>query len=268
MIGVIGTGSWGKNIVNTLRRMHIEHILCNTKGEYEGEKCYDDWSKVIALRPDGVIIAANPAFNLSIIKQCALLGIPVMVEKPVALFLDDVYQMEKLRLPILVDYINLFNPKYQCMKNDLSYPIKRVISLGYNNGPIRHYNSLYDYLPHDLSMVLDLVPGDLELRYFGAKTNPDNKGKLYTIQFSVGTTEIHVKCGNGADEKKRSLAVTCADGKTLLYDDSAPKSTAPLDNVIKHFIDVVNGARVKIPFAHTIKIHETLNQLGQWEKDK
>lgn len=270
MIGVIGTGCWGENIIETLKRMKIDLKVCNNHGSYQGQDCYSNWFKLIQSRPDGVIVAANPAINASVVKQCDLFGVPCLLEKPAAFFLKDVLQMATSKTPIMVDYIHLFNPKYKTMKSLLRSPITRIESTGTNYGPFRHFSSLYDYAPHDLSMCMDLLPEEFKLKYYGYSTHPKSRGKIFNLTFKSGDAEVKIHCGNGGDEKERRLVVECENGDILKYTDETA-CTAPLNMVIKQFLGVINGKEEPNPsFDLTVRIHQTLNKLGvdKWASQK
>lgn len=266
-LAVVGTGRWGTNIIRTLEKLNIKYICCNTRGEHNGKECFDDWIKMLNTRPDGVIIAANPALNLSIMQHAELLGIPVMVEKPVAFYLADVHKMAKLKIPILVDYIHLFNDQYKKLKKQIKSPITRIASIGYNFGPFRHFSGLFDYGPHELALAMDLLPFDFQVANYKIKSNPKSGGRLYTLEFKAGTADVTILCGNGGNEKVRKFAVWCLNGDQFTFEDEK-KHPLPLESAINHFIDVINGQKPNPSFDLTTKIHTSLYRLGNhWEKE-
>lgn len=256
-LAVIGKGRWGKHIIQTAAAMEtIEVVAIGSKDR--------DWHDVFDKKPDGVVIAADPLINPAVIGYANVLNIPVMVEKPAALYLSDIYKMHKMKIPVLVDYIHLFNPMYQSVKRYIKSPIVKVVSLGYNNGPFRHYSSLYDYAPHDLAMCMDLISEPFELVSQSAKKQ-DNGGVLYNLQFKAGETDIAILTGNGGADKKRQFAVWCENGDNFIFDDKP--SQEPLQNVLTHFVDVIGGAEMRPSFDLTVRIHQLLHKLGaEYEK--
>lgn len=266
-IGVLGSGRWGKRIIATLKELGVNVLVCNTSGVFDERPCFNDWLLMLRSNPDGIIVAANPALHLTVAKQAALLRIPVMLEKPAAFFLDDVLAMDRLQIPILVDYTHLFNPRYHAMKCQINAPIKSIVSIGESLGPFRHFNSLFDYAPHDLAMAMDLLPNtNFELMYYGLTTNQKTKGKLYNIQYKAGDAKVQVRCGNGAETKTRSLTVTLENDKVLTYEVVEP-SNVPLTRALEAFIRVINGAEPSVPFALTKRIHRALAKLGKHNND-
>jgi predicted dehydrogenase len=263
-IGLIGTGVQGQRYMETISKIERAKVLtpCNTRGNYAGMKCFKDWKDLVDLKPDGVIVAADPAITCEVIKYCNFLNIPVLAEKPVGLYLSDVQKLEKCRIPIVVNYTHLFSPLYQQMKAAIKTPITKIVSFGYGPGPFRSFSSLYDYMPHDLSMCLDLIPGKYEI--VNQKAMHSNGGVLFVVQLKCGNVEIQIKSGNGATEKQRKLAVFCGEDDKFIYDASKePDYKAPLTNVVNHFLDVINGTKPLNSFDMTLNIQDTLYRLGK-----
>lgn len=270
-LGLIGTGIQGSRYLKTASTMENIKILnpCNTHGSHDGYKCFKDYKDLFNLKIDGIILAATPKINFDVIKYANFHAVPILVEKPVSLYLSDVHKMDKLKIPILVNYIHLFNPLYKKLKESIISPITRIISLGYNNGPFRSFSPLYDYMPHDLSMILDLAPGDYSIHTQKA-TKCKNNGVMYNIELTKRDTEINIMVGNGGTTKQRKLMVFCKNGDQFIYDDERSiDNTIPLKNVLNHFVDVIAGADPKPSFKLSMQIHEILYKLGtNWSKDE
>lgn len=253
-IALIGTGVMGKRYMTTISNFKSEIELlqpCNSQR---------DWRDLLDKHPDGVIIAADPAINFDVIKYANILGIPVLCEKPVGVFLSDVQKMAKFKIPILADYTHLFSPEYQSVKA-LATNIKSIACLNYQFGPFRNFSPLFDYLPHDLAMCFDLLPSsNVEILKQSAKAK--NGGIIYNIQLDIGKVNVGIVCGNGADAKKRQLLITTLDNENILYDAATvADNTMPLKNLIKHFLAVIDGAKPNPSFDLTVKIHEVLYKL-------
>ncbi len=261
-LGLIGTGSQGTRLLNATKEIEgarVE-IVSNTRGAFQNYIC-KDWSDVLHSGISGLIIAADPALNDKILQTANFLQIPVLLEKPAGLYLHDVQKMSKYTIPILVDYTHLFSPAYQKMKSELTAPISSIHSLGYNYGPFREFSALYDYAPHDLAMCLDLM-GDLDIVDQSVK-NGKSGGNLYNISLKNKDGYANILCGNGGAIKQRKLIVKCTDGNSFLYNgDSNADYKKPLQNVVSHFIEILDGKECKVPISLTLKIHEILYKLG------
>ena len=261
-LGLIGTGSQGQRLLQAFSKIDTARveIVSNTRGYFQNYIC-KDWTDVVHSGINGLIIAADPALHDKILQSANFLQIPVLLEKPAGLYLHDVQKMSKYTIPILVDYTHLFSPAYQKMKSELTAPIESIHSMGCNFGPFRDFSALYDYAPHDLAMCLDLM-GDLELVKQSVRPGQSG-GNLYNFTLKNKDGYANILCGNGATIKQRKLIVKCTDGYSFLYNgDANADYQKPLENVVNHFIEILDGKECKVPISLTLKIHEILYKLG------
>lgn len=264
-IGVIGTGVQGRRYIETMK--HMEDIklvgVSNRSGTFGEYNCKSNWKDLFDLELDGIIVATDPLINLSIIRYADKCGVPVLVEKPVSLYLNEMAQLKRVKIPVVVDYIHLFNPEYNRIKGLIKSNITKIASIGYNTGPFRFYNGLFDYMPHDLSMCLDLAPGNYKIMDKGMIKGRLG-GMLYRAQLKSNTTELHILAGNGGSEKQRKLAIFCENGDQFVYDDKACKDyKAPLHNTVRHFIDVIGGKPCNKDIDFTVSIQHLLYLIGK-----
>jgi hypothetical protein len=214
---LIGNGKWGKQYINTIKQLPINLTIAT----------YDYKLNNI----DGVIICTPPQSHIEIAEYFLSKNIPVMIEKPLSLSLNEANKLKQYLTPILVNNIHLFSNEYQNLKNKIS-DIKGIFSIGCNNGPIRNYSSLWDYAPHDLSMILDLTkqnPHKIEYREF--------KPGLHIIKLYFDKFYSYSIVGNGAKIKKREL---------IVYSDNIYRYTNSeniLFNAINVFLNIINGKK-------------------------
>ncbi len=154
----IGLGAWGKNIEKTLRSLP-ECELAYTATE--------DWRELLDKKDiDGAVIATPPATHAEIAVAFLQQGVPVFIEKPMTGSLADALAVEaaakKSGALIMVGHLHLYSPAYRKTKElvrDIG-KINFITSRGHNKGPYRSdYSALWDWAPHDLSMILDIVGG-------------------------------------------------------------------------------------------------------------
>jgi predicted dehydrogenase len=274
-LGLIGTGRFAQNYIKTIAQFpNIElAAVCNASGIYSNYKCFNNWRELLEQKYNGIIIAANPSIHIPIIQMANSLDIPVLVEKPLALSLNDALTLRNTHIPILVDYIHLFAPAFLKLKKLINSTIQYIYSYGINNGPIRDYSSLYDYGPHDLSMCIDVLNSNkLELKYSNKLSTAN--GNIYDMQFISNKTEVIISIGNGGTNKIRKLIVHCENNDTLIYDDTSAHKllyndepieidpTPPLTNVLSHFIDVIeNKMPVRPKLDLTFQITDILSNV-------
>lgn len=144
---LIGSGKWGKNYIKSFEKQKTNLIVANR----------ENWKDLIK-HSDGVIIATPPESHIEIALHCLNEQKPVMIEKPLALSLDDCFKLKEFNLPILVNHIHLFTAGYQNIKNKIDpLSIIQIKTIVNNNSELRNYSNLWDYGPHDLSLIFDLL---------------------------------------------------------------------------------------------------------------
>ena len=128
-------------------------------------KVYPDWESILK-HPnlDGIIVATPPHTHYEITKGCLIMGINVLVEKPLTLDLNEAINLKNLAIKsktlLMTEFTQVFNQKFQKLKNSLSFigKLNSVITEAGNFGPYRkHTPVLWDWGSHELSILLSLI---------------------------------------------------------------------------------------------------------------
>lgn len=232
-ITVIGRGSWGQNIARTLR----EHDF---NVEVFGK---DGWREAVERNTNGVVIATPPSTHFGIAKFCIERNKPTFIEKP--LTLDVVEAKTLLELAVktnvlsMVDHIYLWHDEYLDMKYRINNEsIHTIHSMGGNNGPVRvDHSSLWDYGPHDLSMVLDLL-GESPISVRSERENA-NEGEVWRLHLRFPSeATAHVCVGNGFLQRKRQIVVQT---KSLIHTFYDTRKARPLDRALLEFTNKITN---------------------------
>lgn len=230
---LVGNGKWGKNYIST-----ITHCFPNVDLQIGSR---DTWQSLIDAKPDGVIVATPPSSHIEIASHALQYDIPVMIEKPLALSYQEAATLQQYKAPILVNHIHLFATAYQHLREMTNKrEISKIVSLGYNKGPVREYSGLWDYGCHDVAMILDLmetVPEKVHLEEVKTKI-----GSLFNIKMKFEWFHSESLVGNGAEKPIRKLKMYC-DGLRLVYDDKMRPGnhSLPLTNALKVFMGAIQG---------------------------
>jgi hypothetical protein len=225
---LIGNGRWGENYISTIKN-HFPDVLLQVASR-------ENWKRLINEMPDKVIIATPPQSHIEIAAYALEKNIPVMIEKPLSLSLLEAEELKQYTAPILVNHIHLFSEAYQQLKSIVKVnKIDKIVSLGFNKGPIREYSSLWDYGCHDIAMILDLMnefPEEVSCEEIKTQT-----GSLFKINMKFKTLCAESLVGNGAEKSVRKFKVEFG-GLKLTYDDKVKSSyhLPPLLNAIKTFL--------------------------------
>lgn len=219
---LIGTGRWGSVIEKNLQSL-----------EEVGQvyTCTRDWKDFLE-KTDiaGVIIATPPATHCEIALACIEKGLPVFIEKPMALSSSEAHRImgasESAGVPVQIGHIHLYNGAYSALKKAVKTygPIRHIHTEGSNFGPYRSdYSVIWDYASHDVSMVLDVVEESPNVVTASARALADSGTRNWdashiTLSFPSGVT-ADIASSRISPSKVRKVTVVC-DNATLVYDDT------------------------------------------------
>jgi len=235
-LGLIGAGRWGKNIIRTINEMPNSNLVKLVSSNINSvslvsEDCTitSDWKDILIKEEiDGVIIATPPKTHAYIALAAIEAGIPVMVEKPLTMNLQEAKKIEeasiKKSVPILVDHIHIHHPTYQILKSLIKKhgEIKEISSVGGNYGPFNNVPPLWDWGAHDVSICLDLLGLDcriMNVKRVDVSEKKYEEGEVIQLEMiSNNNTKGKLLFGNIMPNKTRCLTVECENGK-IIFDD-------------------------------------------------
>lgn len=250
-ICLVGQGQWAQKYISTLSKFpNINLQIANR----------DNWKSLIfKTLPEGVIVCTPPDSHIEIATYSLKLGIATMIEKPLSLSLSEANVLKQFCSPILVNNIHLFSEAYQNLRNfTKTNKINKISSLGFNNGPIRPYSSLWDYGCHDLSMILDLAEDMPEK--INAEEIKTISGSLFKIKLQFKTFDAECLVGNGGQKPVRKLKIDCGGLKVEYNDKSRPaEHAAPLEEAIKIFLAAIAGHKdYRLGIGLSLKVTQVL----------
>ena len=232
-LGLIGVGRWGRNYVRTIGEIDGAVLAAVASSNPEtpelvpsGCRVVADWRDLLADDIDAVIIATPPDSHARILLAAAAAAKAILVEKPLVTTAADLAAIQQAlaNSTVMVEHTHLFHPAFRALKAAVvskGRPIAIRASAG-NTGPYRaDVSVLWDWGPHDVAMVLDLVPGPanvreariVERRYVGAVAAERVRLKLEL----AGNVPCDIILST-LDARHRWLAVDYADC-TLIYSD-------------------------------------------------
>ena len=229
-LGLAGAGRWGRNYIKTiagLGELQLARIASRNPQTAAlappGCRVVADWRELIdASAIDGLIIATPPASHAEIARAAIMAGIPVLIEKPLALSTADARAIRDLAIERkvlgLVDHTHLFSPAFRQLKVLAARHggVREIHSEAGNHGPYRRdVPVLWDWGPHDVAMCLDLM------QEAPASAACTVKAETVSIALSFPSgVPAQIRLSN-ATEKTRRFRVRCADAE-LVYDDLSP----------------------------------------------
>ena len=166
-IGIIGTGSMGKNhlrVVDSIPELEITCAVDNNDENlnsacepYKLEK-FGDYRKIVNM-VDSVMVSTPTESHYSIAKYFLENKKPVLVEKPFTSTVEQANELIKIseenKLPIYVDHLERFNPAIEyiekIVKNPLFIEVQRLGSFSPRSLDI---DVIMDLMIHDLDIIL------------------------------------------------------------------------------------------------------------------
>ncbi len=289
-LAVIGAGRFGKNFIRTINSSDNYSLIAIASNNPETDalitdSCtiYKDWKLMLEkAEADAVIITTPPSLHAEMSIYALRQGISVLCEKPVTL---DTKQAEKIKEEILklkktsskypifqIDHIYTHNPAFRalCENIELVGEINKIESIGGNYGPFRDDTPmLYDYAPHDVSMILKIV-GSLKPNKtlcLSRKRAENGSGEevKFAMYFENKPFTATVTASNIHHEKVRCLKVHGSKG-ILEFDELANHKLSFIDNDnIKRQIDYDST----MPLDEVLRVFTSnIKNLSNSEKEK
>jgi predicted dehydrogenase len=255
-LGLIGAGRWGRRYIETLSGVPGLALTAVASRNPEtpalsGPRCkvFADWRELLAAGGlDGLIVATPPALHAEMAAAALQAGLPVLVEKPLTMDLEQAKSLlalaQKKKGSVIVGHTHLFSAAYAALRAKAPElgRLLRLSTAGGNHGPFREgIGPLWDYAPHDVAFCLDLT-GEKPLSAAGQREASPPSGPGENLRLALGFREgvsAEIRVGNLFPEKRRLFEAGYEKG-TLTIDDlkrdkltfrplSGPAQSVPLD---------------------------------------
>jgi predicted dehydrogenase len=253
----VGGGYWGKNHIRTLNEMHVlggivesnKDLLRHYSDQYPETLTFDNLDDALCVDTlIGYTIATPAETHYEIAKKIIRFGKHVLVEKPLALTIEDAESLVKLadsyNVSLMVGHVLLFHPAIIKIKELIVEgkigQLRYIYSNRLNLGQVRtNENVFWSLAPHDISIF----------QYFTESfpTHIKANGSSFLQKGIHDSTITQLKYSNGVEGhifvswlhpfKEHRLAVIGSEAM-LTFEDSLREK--PLKLYSKKF-DIVNG---------------------------
>jgi UDP-2-acetamido-3-amino-2,3-dideoxy-glucuronate N-acetyltransferase len=240
-VGVIGTGSWGKNLVRNFHQLQALKLICDRnemalaqfKGLNPSVEVSLSFNEVFSRKDIQAVVIATPAeTHFAIAREALLSGKHVFVEKPLVLKEKEGEELITIardkNLVLMVGHLLQYHPVFMHLKQlALSGELGRInyiYSHRLNLGKIRREeNILWSFAPHDISMILSLAGEDPECVM--------TTGGNYLHKRIADVTTTHLEFPSGLRSHifvswlhpfKDQKLVVVGDRKMAVFDDTQP----------------------------------------------
>jgi UDP-2-acetamido-3-amino-2,3-dideoxy-glucuronate N-acetyltransferase len=173
-IAVVGAGRWGRNHIETLNTLGClagivelnDGTLRKLKEKYSNVKMFSKLEDALQEDFDGFTVATPVETHFEITERILRSGRHVLVEKPIAMKVDEAKRLKQLaeenRVNLMVGHLLLFHPAIRKIK-DLMVDgkigrLQYLYSNRLNLGTVRtEENILWSFAPHDISIFQYLI---------------------------------------------------------------------------------------------------------------
>jgi len=226
-VGVIGTGSMGKNhvrIYSTLSHrcdlvgiFDVNESVCKELASIYNTKAYDSYEKLLN-DVDAVSIVVPTTLHYEVAKCAMQKNVNVLLEKPMT---DTIEEAEKLLsisretgCVLQIGHIERFNPAVQVLKKILKG--QNIIGMNFQrmspyDPRIGDTDIVQDLMIHDIDVLRYLVPSNRIISTYAVGVNP--KSKIHAdyanaAMLSEGGIVANFIASRVTEEKVRKLAVS------------------------------------------------------------
>lgn len=241
-IAVVGAGAWGRNHVRTILALPEADLagVCEInpvrrqelERRYPGVLVSEDLELVLS-RADAAVVATPASSHAAIAKRILERGLPVLVEKPLALSVADAESVAAVAqargVPVVVGHLLLYHPAVErlramILEGELG-EIYYLYSQRVNLGQVRpDENALWSFGPHDVSVAIHLL-GHPPLRVTAqgmSYLQPGVEDVVFlTMEFESGVMG-HVQLSWLDPHKERRLTVV-GSKRMVVFDDMQPR---------------------------------------------
>jgi len=248
---LFGAGAWGRNhlrVLNSMERLAAVVDPSLRMKDLGAEFPHVPIVSHIEALPDdvlsrvvGAVIATPAATHADVTTQALSRGWHVLVEKPMALSVQEALSMEeearKAGKQLMVGHILLFHPAVAALETlidgDELGDIRYIYSHRLNLGRVRQdENILWSFAPHDIAVMLHLLKSEPE--------RVEAKGGSWLRPDLVDLTVTHLEFPNGIQGHvfvswlhpyKEHRLVVVGSRKMAVFDDLAPDGKLKLHDV-------------------------------------
>jgi UDP-2-acetamido-3-amino-2,3-dideoxy-glucuronate N-acetyltransferase len=238
----MGCGYWGKNLVRNFDALGALELVCDpsdtgrasAKQIAPAAKVVETFQEALSHAEIGAVaIAAPAAVHYSLAKAALRAGKDVFVEKPLCLEVKEAEELvglaDQVGKVLMVGHLLQYHPCVQALHSLLARgelgKLHYIISNRLNLGKIRREeNALWSFAPHDISVILSLVSGQMpeQVRCSGGEYLSQGVADttLTSMRFPTGI-RAHVFVSWLNPFKEQKLTVVGSSG-IAVFDDTKP----------------------------------------------
>ncbi len=235
---VVGCGAWGENLVRTLKNLnalkgivdHNEEHTSLMSQKYEVPTLsFSDALQDPAV--EAIFIATRPDSHFNLGQQALLHKKNVFIEKPITTSAQETKELFKLSTQqqkiLMTGHLLLYHPCYQHLQKEIRQgrigEIQCITTRRQNFGKFfENDDILWDLGPHDLSIILGILPPQAPKKISSLHGQFLEKGDIFSglIAFEAGP-KVSLFLSRVSPVKEQNLTVLGSKG-ILVFEDTLP----------------------------------------------
>lgn len=218
VIGIVGRGRWGQTLERVFKEdPRVERVVVRGRS----------WEDLLDSRLSGVVVACQAAHHVEVARPFLEAGIPLFIEKPLALNRADaesLAEMAALRpsVPILVDHLMLFSELYARTRERALDSLgrggttERLAIVWTGDKKREDVSPLWDYGSHAVALSLDLLGPGISFAWTGS-TSSNGDVSSFTIEGAGLRGDVTTGCVEEGRAPYRAVSLLMLESGVRRY---------------------------------------------------
>ena len=266
MLGLIGGGYWGKNLVRVFNDHSVLKTICEINDDLI-EKYNVDYPDITITKSFDEMLS-DPTITMICVSLPAPMhyeygykvlnaGKHLYVEKPITLNVREAQELQKVAtdkgLILMVGHLLHYHEFIKKIKrilesNDLG-PIKYITSNRKSHGIYRtEENVLWSFAPHDISIALMLCNGTFDdvsnLSCSGKSFITKDVHDIVNLQMNIKDIYVNINVDWSSPYKEQKLSIVCEKGM-ILFDDVGKVLRVTFNHIARDPIPKANKTSIE-----------------------
>lgn len=284
MLGLIGGGYWGKNLIREFNSLNVLKTICDAdntlleqhKVNYPHVNCTNDFNTILQDPEITMVCVSLPAhlhykFGIQVLNA----GKHLYVEKPVTLNVDEAETLNHVAkeagLTFMVGHLLHYHNDIKAVKYIIQEGhignIKYITSNRKSHGIYRTFeNVLWSFGVHDISIVLSLCKATsddvVNLSCSGKSCITPNVHDVVNCTFTANDIYVNINVDWCSPIKEQRLTIV-GDKGIIVFDDTKPKDKViyvPNHVTMINDIPVANKETITWPSNNNYCINDNIHQ--------
>ena len=230
-----GNTRWSKILIKNFKKFN-QKLLFTSSSYIDKKNNYKDFKKIPIKSLDFIVLASDVNKNFGALKFFYSKKKPIFIEKPITNNFKNYLTIKKLIKSklIFVHYQHMYSDPINFLIGQLKKEKLLSIDLFFGkNGPTKKINSSYEWLPHPLSILFNIINNNINLPAKYSEYINKKKTNIKIIGRIQKSIFLNLKTGNNFGKKKYLIKIK-TNKNIYKYNATDPKKISILDYVLNN----------------------------------